>query len=484
MPLELPPDFDAALAERPAARDAFWALPAEVKDEWIRWISRARGNRRRRRIGHALQRLVPPQRAAAATSEEVVAPALPPEREWWPWLLVLLVLGLALAAFLIWWFGFRDTNDTHRNTVVTAQTTVPDVVGKREADAVRTLKNARLSPLVKRAASPKAAGTVVDQLPSASSRVAAASTVTVSVSTGPPGVAVPDVKGLAAADAVRRLSQAGLKAQTNQVTATQPAGTVVSQRPASGRAPRGSTVTINVSRGSATVAVPSVVGQPRADATSAVTSAGLTPRIAIVPSTRPKGTVVAQSPAGGTKAAKGATVRLNVSNGRAPATTGTTTTVATTTTVGTTATTTTRATTTSAATGSVAVPSLVNQRLANALGSLERVGLRSSVKYQSSQRPVGTVLAQSPAAGASVPRGTRVQLNVSEGPNPGNPTPVPDVRGQDQASATSALQDAGFRVIVVQRTTGAGQSGTVVEQQPAAGTSIPTDTFVAIYVHA
>ena len=84
---------------------------------------------------------------------------------------------------------------------------------------------------------------------------------------------------------------------------------------------------------------------------------------------------------------------------------------------------------------------------------------------------------------AAVPSGweSKARSTVSEGPNPGNPTPVPNEIGQDEATARSDLESAGFKVVVIRRT-GGGQSGTVVEQQPAAGTTVPTDEYVAIYV--
>ena len=48
--------------------------------------------------------------------------------------------------------------------------------------------------------------------------------------------------------------------------------------------------------------------------------------------------------------------------------------------------------------------------------------------------------------------------------------------------AVDALEDAGFRVVVVHRTRGPGESGSVVEQLPSAGTTLSSDDIVAIYV--
>ena len=206
-----------------------------------------------------------------------------------------------------------------------------------------------------------------------------------------------------------------------------------------------------------------------------INGAGLDANVAQVASSKPKGTVVAQSPAAGTKVDQGTAVRLNVSKG-APAAT-TTTTTATTTTA---RTTTTRATSTSAS--SVTVPSLVGQRLASALGALERANLRASLKYLPSSKPVGQVIGQNPAAGKKVPPLTRVQVNAAEGTNPGNPTQVPSVTGENEQTATSDLQSAGFQVVTIQRHGAGGQSGSVVEQQPAAGTTLASGDFVAIYL--
>jgi eukaryotic-like serine/threonine-protein kinase len=250
----------------------------------------------------------------------------------------------------------------------------------------------------------------------------------------------------------------------------------VTQKPAGGtKAPRASTVTLGVSKGGAKVTVPNVVGQTEAAAVTAIHAQGLDATVTLVPSAKPRQTVVAQNPTAGTKVDQGSAVRLNVSKGRAA-----------TTTVTTTQTTTTRTTTTSptttAAAGTVSVPSLIGLGLASALGALERANLRASLKYLPSQKPAGQVIGQSPAAGRRVPPLTRVQVNAAEGPNPGNPAQVPDVTGEDQQTATTDLQNAGYKVIVVQRHGAGGQSGSVVEQQPAAGTTVTTGDYVAIYV--
>jgi beta-lactam-binding protein with PASTA domain len=55
--------------------------------------------------------------------------------------------------------------------------------------------------------------------------------------------------------------------------------------------------------------------------------------------------------------------------------------------------------------------------------------------------------------------------------------------GQEQAAAATALRQAGFRVLVLnRRTTDQSQNGLVLEQQPAAGSNIPRGSYVAIFV--
>jgi serine/threonine-protein kinase len=76
-----------------------------------------------------------------------------------------------------------------------------------------------------------------------------------------------------------------------------------------------------------------------------------------------------------------------------------------------------------------------------------------------------------------------VRLNVSTGPNPQASRAVPDVTGQDETTATSTLQSAGFVVEVIdQPTTDQTQDGIVLDEQPAGGTRAPRGSVVTIYV--
>src|SRR5205085_1563299 len=130
-----------------------------------------------------------------------------------------------------------------------------------------------------------AAGNVISESPTAGTRVASGSAVTLVVSTGSPGpaqVTVPNVVGQTQAAATSALTGAGLTvgAVTMQSSSTVAAGSVISESPTAGtRVASGSAVTLVVSTGSpgpAQVTVPNVVGQSQAAATSAITAAGLT----------------------------------------------------------------------------------------------------------------------------------------------------------------------------------------------------------------
>jgi serine/threonine-protein kinase len=81
----------------------------------------------------------------------------------------------------------------------------------------------------------------------------------------------------------------------------------------------------------------------------------------------------------------------------------------------------------------------------------------------------GLVLAQDPAVGTPVKRGTPVGLTVSKGPEP---IPVPDVRGQAQDVAVKALEAAGLKPVISPETVNDKRvpKGSVAAQDPASGT--------------
>jgi beta-lactam-binding protein with PASTA domain len=466
MARQVPSDLEDALAASPAARDRFWSLPPERKDQWVGWIERARLPRaRRRRIAEAVRRLSTAAPPATAVEGESVAAVPLPRDDWGAWLIGLALLA-GLAAFLVWYTVYRDDNPKGRSTVVvTAKATVPKVVGIRYQSAVFQLKQAKLTSKLVRRAATKPRGIVIGQRPQARATVPQGTPVTLLVSNGPPGVKMPDVVGLAAADAVNAVQAQKLTVTLKQVASQQPPGTVVAQDPKAGkRAKPGAQVVLQVAKGVAPVSVPDVTGQLEQQATASLKQAGLTARVVQVPSSQAKGTVVAQRPAAGQKVSKGSAVRLNVSSGA----TTTTTTQQTTTQQ-----TTTQQTTTTTTTGATA-NDYTGARLQTAVQRLAQGRQQAIVVYVASSRPVGVVVSNSTA-------GSRERLRVSAGPNPKPSTTVPDVTAEDAATAQQDLQAAGFAVIQVQwPVSDQSQNGMVVYETPTG--QAPEGSAIVIYV--
>jgi beta-lactam-binding protein with PASTA domain len=192
---------------------------------------------------------------------------------------------------------------------------VPDVIGLTQTDARRRLRALKLRPQVVRESSAKVAdGLVIRTDPGPGRPVDSESTVTVVVSTGPEQVQVPDVTGLDQTDAVAQLREKGLTAVVQEKASSEPTGTVVSQTPAGGQQiDQGSSVTIFVSKGKV-MEVPDVCGVSQAEAEGEITDAGFTPSVRTRDTTQPDedGTVLSQSPKGGTKRKEGTTVTITV----------------------------------------------------------------------------------------------------------------------------------------------------------------------------
>jgi eukaryotic-like serine/threonine-protein kinase len=141
------------------------------------------------------------------------------------------------------------------------------------------------------------------------------------------------------------------------------------------------TATTTVTTQPKLVKVPSVSGQTQLNAIQSLQSAGLVPNSYPV-SSQQRGTVVAQSPAGGGQLTEGQAVRLNVSSG-----TGTR--------------------------PAVTIPDVTGPKADDARLTLARAKLcvRTATRNASSTQ-VGTVVAQSPSAGASAQQYAQVSIYV------------------------------------------------------------------------
>jgi PASTA domain len=125
------------------------------------------------------------------------------------------------------------------------------------------------------------------------------------------------------------------------------------------------------------------------------------------------------------------------------------------------------------------VPAVTSRPYEEAQALLQSRGFRVSRKDVVSDESVGTVVAQSPAAGTSRPKGSSITLSVSSGP----PVDVPDVTGLRSADARQKLEGSGFKVTERDKATSdPADDGVVLEQSPAGGEKAGRGTTVTIIV--
>ena len=129
------------------------------------------------------------------------------------------------------------------------------------------------------------------------------------------------------------------------------------------------------------------------------------------------------------------------------------------------------------------VPDVVGQTQAAATSAITGAGLNvgTVTTASSSSIVVGNVISQNPAAGAMVAPATTVNIVVSSGP--AAQVTVPNVVGQTQAAASTAITAAGLRVGTVTNAASATvPSGDVISQTPVSGASVATNSTVNLMV--
>jgi hypothetical protein len=130
----------------------------------------------------------------------------------------------------------------------------------------------------------------------------------------------------------------------------------------------------------------------------------------------------------------------------------------------------------------VKVPNVVGMTQSTATSTITGAGLTVGTVTQQSSSTVasGSVISESPAAGTSVTSGSAVNLVVSTGPVQ---VVVPNVVGQTQAAATTAITGAGLVVgTVTQQSSSTVASGSVISESPAAGTNVASGSAVNVVV--
>jgi eukaryotic-like serine/threonine-protein kinase len=191
---------------------------------------------------------------------------------------------------------------------------MPDVKGLSFDDAERQLLDLRLKVERKDAFSPTVPkGHVIAQSKDLDDVVEQGTTIVLTVSKGVERVAVPNVVGKTEAEANQMLTAAGFTVTAQRAdNDTVPAGKVISQTPATGKANKGSAVTIVVSNGPTKVAVPNLRCMTRRQAQDTLAAKGLDVKFEGPGSAR---YVVDQDPAPGSYAPKGSVVTAYVGPG-------------------------------------------------------------------------------------------------------------------------------------------------------------------------
>jgi eukaryotic-like serine/threonine-protein kinase len=195
--------------------------------------------------------------------------------------------------------------------------------------------------------------------------------------------------------------------------------------------------------------VPDVIGLRSAAAAQALQNRGF--EVDVVPVTNPsvpRDRVAAQDPRANTMAPEGSTVSITVSTGP----------------------------------GEAPVPAVEGLPRREAEDRIRDAGFEPEIERAFSEDvDENRVIETSPPEGSSIELGSRVVIRVSRGPEP---VAVPDVVGDSEENARSALEGAGLSVETVDEETDAEDPGTVLEQDPAAGEEVAPGTTVTITVAA
>jgi eukaryotic-like serine/threonine-protein kinase len=199
--------------------------------------------------------------------------------------------------------------------------------------------------------------------------------------------------------------------------------------------------------GGPTVEVPNVISTSFPDAERILTLTGFKVDRNDVEGKDPPDLVLSQKPGAGEKLKKNGTVVLRVSK------------------------------------ASFTMPALAGKQRTEAVNALIGVGLQdptNNVQTQEidSDQPPGTVLGSDPAAGAQVPKAGKVALQIAKEPN----VAVPNVAGQEAATAQQLLQGEGFQVSAQSESSDTVPTGRVTRTDPGAGAQVRRGSAIRMFV--
>jgi serine/threonine-protein kinase len=131
-------------------------------------------------------------------------------------------------------------------------------------------------------------------------------------------------------------------------------------------------------------------------------------------------------------------------------------------------------------TANVAVPSVVDKPVETAEAEIRAVGLVPESTDVASTKEVGHVVEQSPGADEMVPKGSRVALSVSAGPDT---VELPDLTDYSEDEARTALANLNLKVGTTKRVDDSGlDQGKVVSTDPEKGTSVAVGSSVGLEI--
>lgn len=132
-------------------------------------------------------------------------------------------------------------------------------------------------------------------------------------------------------------------------------------------------------------------------------------------------------------------------------------------------------------TGRVEVPDVVGLSEAQAVAALTAAKLKvDQVEREASDKvEAGLVIKQVPQAGAKTAPGSPVTIIVSSGQATAS---VPNVIGDSQSDAESALESAGFKVTTQEQPSDTVPAGDVISQDPSAGVTAAKGSTVTLVI--
>ncbi|MGW2659981.1 protein kinase domain-containing protein [Nocardia tengchongensis] len=132
----------------------------------------------------------------------------------------------------------------------------------------------------------------------------------------------------------------------------------------------------------------------------------------------------------------------------------------------------------------IPVPNVVGMAITQAKARLEKDGFTVKTVQREDKRDKGTVVELAPTAGSEQPAGATITVYVASGPTT---ITVPALTGLSPDAVTAALKAAGLSGAVKQiyaPVTDSTKIGKVIDQNPAAGTSVAADLTITITVGA